>query len=164
MAHGLSEMELAQTVAERREGSRSADVRTPLAISEAQFSAISPCDSSSSATGAELAQTDADWRSLGAVRQCASYPPKGGLTGREPAQPHAPVPDWRKVWEDQQAYYTGPVDADLSETNWADSLPAILRDAQEHFAGQADIEVMRDHYRCADRPTRALIASIMGAR
>ena len=68
------------------------------------------------------------------------------------------------LWSDPDAYYDGPVDADLSETNWADTIPAILRDAQEYFAGQADIEVMRDHYRCADKPTRALIASIMGAR
>lgn len=68
------------------------------------------------------------------------------------------------LWHDPDAYYTGPVDADLSGTNWPETLPAILRDAREYFAGQADIEVMRDHYRCADRPTRALIASIMGAR
>lgn len=68
------------------------------------------------------------------------------------------------LWLDPDQPYTGPVDADLSEANWADTIPAILRDAQDHFAGRADIEVMRDHYRCADKPTRALIASIMGAR
>lgn len=68
------------------------------------------------------------------------------------------------LWHDPDQPYTGPVDADLSGTNWPETLPVILRDAQSHFAGQADIEVMRDHYRYADKATRALIASIMGAR
>lgn len=68
------------------------------------------------------------------------------------------------AWHDPEAYYTGPVDADLTGTNWPETLPVILSDAQSHFAGRADIEVMRDHYRCADKPTRELIASIMGAR
>ncbi len=72
--------------------------------------------------------------------------------------------DHEGAWLDPEAYYTGPVDADLSGTNWPETLTAILSDAQSHFAGQADIEVMRGHYRCADSPTRALIASIMGVR
>jgi hypothetical protein len=66
------------------------------------------------------------------------------------------------LWNDPDAYYTGPVDADLSGSDWAETLPAILRDAQAHFSGQADIEVMRDHYRRADKPHRVLVASIMG--
>lgn len=67
-----------------------------------------------------------------------------------------------QLWSDPEAYYDGPVDADLSGSDWTDTLPAILRDAQAHFAGRADIEVMRDHYRRADRPHRQLVASIMG--
>ena len=66
------------------------------------------------------------------------------------------------LWLDPEAYYDGPVDADLSGTNWPETLPAILRDAQNHFAGEAHIEVMRDHYRRADSQHRQLIASIMG--
>lgn len=66
------------------------------------------------------------------------------------------------LWSDPEAYYDGPVDADLSGANWPETLPAILRDAQNHFAGEAHIEVMRDHYRRADSQHRQLIASIMG--
>lgn len=89
-----------------------------------------------------------------------SSPPLGG------AQCHAHAPtvteDWDKVWADPDAYYAGPVDADLTGSDWAETLPGILRDAQAYFSGQADIEVMRDHYRRADKPHRVLVASIMG--
>lgn len=58
-------------------------------------------------------------------------------------------------------YYTGPITADLSGTDWVNLLPAIMADAQTHFAG-GPVEPMREHWRGSDREMRKVIGAIMG--
>lgn len=96
MAHGLMKNELAQTGADRRTGSRPHFERAPVEGQKSQFSAVCEVAPVISTTGAQLAQTGAEWRSAEALRQCASYPPKGGLTGRSLAHATGSELDWRK--------------------------------------------------------------------
>lgn len=108
MAYRLTENELAQTGADWRNGSRPHIERAPLPIEKARKSAISLIAPVAFRTGAKLAQTGAHWRNTGPVRQCASYPPKGGLTGRRLAHLPGTVRNWRKErWEAKQAAQGG---------------------------------------------------------
>lgn len=155
MAHGLMRNELAQTGAECREGSRPQQTRAPSDIENARFSANSDVAPVTLNTGAEPAQTGANRRSAEAVRQCASYPPKGGLTGRSPAHAPASEPDWRNdgSFDLSQAWAQNP-------QHTAQILADTFRTAQDG----SDREPIRAHYRnTRDHELRGVIAFLMGA-
>lgn len=64
-------------------------------------------------------------------------------------------------WQDPQAYYTGPVDADLTGTDWPTELTQAWQTYAAHKDG-ADIQTMRDLWRASDKEMREVINAMMG--
>lgn len=146
MAHGLNWRGPAQTVAE--EAGR--EERAPLGQSEMAETRAYVGSVISPRTGATLAQSGADRRSADASRQCASYPPKGGLTGRSPA--HAPASELN--WRNEPIH-------DLTSI-FSPETAAIICEAWVTHRDQADPEPIREHYRqTTHQGLRALLAQIM---
>lgn len=59
--------------------------------------------------------------------------------------------------------YTGPVDADLTGTDWPDRLPAVFAAAQ-HFAATGDKQPMRDLWAGCGPELRKGVLKIMGVK
>lgn len=73
------------------------------------------------------------------------------------------TPTDRAQWQDPQAYYTGPITADLTGTDWPDRLPAVFTAAQ-HFAATGDKQPMRDLWAGCGPELRKGVLMIMGVK
>lgn len=63
----------------------------------------------------------------------------------------------------EPTYYTGPITADLSATDWPTHLAELMRVTQAHYDG-GPIQPVRDLWRRSDPPYRAVINDAMGVQ